>query len=65
MSLTKKVSLAYENIKLFDSLKKSTDLVDNIMSSITTGIVKIDLLGEIEYFISAAQKVFKFDHKYP
>ena len=60
-SLTKKVSLAYENIKLFDSLKKSTDLVDNIMSSITTGIVKIDLLGEIEYFNSAAQKVFKFD----
>ena len=56
-SLTKKVSLAYENIKLFDSLKKSTDLVDNIMSSITTGIVKIDLLGEIEYFNSAAQKV--------
>ena len=60
-SLTKKVSLAYENIKLLDSLKKSTDLVDNIMSSITTGIVKIDLLGEIEYFNSAAQKVFKFD----
>ena len=60
-SLTKKVSLAFENIKLVDSLQKSTDLVDNIMSSITTGIIKIDLLGEIEYFNNAAQKVFKFD----
>ena len=60
-SLTKKVSLAFENIKLLDSLQKSTDLVDNIMSSITTGIIKIDILGEIEYFNNAAQKVFKFD----
>ena len=60
-SLTKKVSLAFENIKLVDSLQKSTDLVDNIMSSITTGIIKIDLLGEIEYFNNSAQKVFKFD----
>ena len=31
------------------------------MSSITTGIVKIDLINEIEYFNNAAQKVFKFD----
>ena len=31
------------------------------MSSITTGIVKIDLLGEDRIFNSAAQKVFKFD----
>ena len=60
-SLTKKVSLAFENIKLVDSLQKSTDLVDNIMSSITTGIIKIDLLGEIEYFNNAAENVFKFD----
>ena len=60
-SLTKKVSLAFENIKLLDSLQKSTDLVDNIMSSITTGIIKIDILGEIEYFNNAAHKVFKFD----
>lgn len=60
-SLTKKVSLAYDNIKLVDSLQKSTDLVDNIMSSITTGIIKTDLLGEVEYFNNAAQKVFKFE----
>ena len=62
-SLTKKVSLAYENIKLIDSLKNSTKLVDNIMSSITTGIVKIDVLGEIEYVNDSAQKVFGFNNE--
>ena len=60
-SLTKKVSLAYDNIKLIDSLKNSTKLVDNIMSSITTGIIKIDLLGEIEYVNDSAEKVFGFN----
>ena len=60
-SLTKKVSLAYENIKLIDSLKTSTKLVDNIMSSITTGIIKIDVLGEIEYVNNSAEKVFGFN----
>ena len=60
-SLTKKVSLAYENIKLIDSLKNSTKLVDNIMSSITTGIIKIDVLGEIEYVNDSAEKVFGFN----
>ena len=57
-SLTKKVSLAYQNIKLIDSLKTSTKLVDNIMSSITTGIIKIDQLGEVEYVNQAAENVF-------
>jgi PAS domain S-box-containing protein len=60
-SLTKKVSLAYENIKLIDSLKNSTKLVDNIMSSITTGIIKIDVLGEIEYVNDSAEIVFGFN----
>ena len=59
-SLTKKVSLAYQNIKLIDSLKTSTKLVDNIMSSITTGIIKIDQLGEVEYVNQAAENVFGF-----
>ncbi|MEK9608736.1 MAG: adenylate/guanylate cyclase domain-containing protein [Flavobacteriaceae bacterium] len=62
-SLTKKVSLAYQNIKLIDSLKTSTKLVDNIMSSITTGIIKIDQLGEVEYVNQAAENVFGFSQK--
>ena len=31
------------------------------MSSITTGIIKIDLLGEIEYLNDSAEKVFGFN----
>ena len=42
-------SIAYQNIKLLESLKKSNKLNENIMSSITTGIVEINLFGEIEF----------------
>lgn len=57
-SLSKKVSLAYDNIRLIDSLKGSNKLVDNIMSSITTGIIMINILGEIEFVNQSAQNIF-------
>ena len=57
-SLSKKVSHAYDNIRLIDSLKSSNKLVDNIMSSITTGIIMINILGEIEFVNESAKKIF-------
>ena len=42
-------SIAYQNVKLLESLKKSNKLNENIMSSITTGIVEVNLFGEIEF----------------
>ena len=57
-SLSKKVSHAYDNIRLIDSLKTSNKLVDNIMSSITTGIIMINILGEIEFVNESAKKIF-------
>lgn len=57
-NLSKKVSLAYDNIRLIDSLQNSNKLVDNIMSSITTGIIKINFLGELEYINESAKKIF-------
>ena len=57
-SLSKKVSHAYDNIRLIDSLKTSNKLVDNIMSSITTGIIMINILGEIEFANESAKKIF-------
>ena len=60
-SLTKKVSLAYDNIRLIDSLKSSNKLVQNIMSSITTGIIMINILGEIEFVNQSAEKIFGRD----
>ena len=62
-NLSKKVSLAYDNIRLIDSLQTSNKLVDNIMTSITTGIIKINILGEIEYVNNSAKKIFGLDNE--
>ena len=62
-SLSKKVSLAYDNIRLIDSLKTSNNLVDNIMSSITTGIIMINVLGEIEFVNHSAKKIFSLEQE--
>jgi PAS domain S-box-containing protein len=62
-NLSKKVSLAYDNIRLIDSLQSSNKLVDNIMTSITTGIIKINVLGELEYVNHSAKKIFGFEEE--
>jgi len=59
-SIVKKISLSYDNIILLENIKKSKKLIDNIMSSISTGIVKINLIGEIEYINDSAIDIFKF-----
>ncbi len=60
-NISKKISLSFDNILLLDSLKESKKSIDNIMSSISTGIIKINILGEIEYINSSAKKVFSFN----
>jgi len=60
-NITKKISLSFDNILLFESLSESKKSIDNIMSSISTGIIKINILGEIDYINSSASKVFGFD----
>ena len=60
-NITKKISLSFDNILLLDSLTESKKSIDNIMSSISTGIIKIDILGEIDYINSSATKVLGFD----
>ena len=52
-------SIAYQNIKLLESLKKSNKLNDNIMSSITTGIIEINLFGEIQFVNKEAVRLLK------
>ncbi len=52
-------SIAYQNVKLVESLKKSNKLNDNIMSSITTGIVEINLFGEIQFVNKEAVRLLK------
>ena len=60
-SVVKKISLSYNNIILLDNVNKSKKLIDNIMSSISTGIVKINLMGEIEYINDSAIDIFQLD----
>ena len=48
-AISMQTSIAYQNVKLLESLKKSNKLNENIMSSITTGIIEINLFGEIEF----------------
>ena len=60
-SIVKKISLSYNNIILLDNVNKSKKLIDNIMSSISTGIVKINLMGEIEYINDSAIEIFQLD----
>ena len=54
-------SIAFQNVKLLESLKKSNKLNENIMSSITTGIVEINLFGEIEFINREALRLLKKD----
>ena len=60
-SVVKKISLSYNNIILLDNVNKSKKLIDNIMSSISTGIVKINLMGEIEYINDSAIEIFQLN----
>lgn len=62
-SLVKKISLSYNNILLLDNVKKSKKLIDNIMSSISTGIIKVNLMGEIEYINDSAIEIFNFEEQ--
>ena len=52
-------SIAYQNVRLVESLKKSNKLNDNIMSSITTGIIEINLFGEIQFVNKEAVRLLK------
>ncbi len=62
-SIIKKISLTYNNLFLVHSLKDSKKMIDSIMSSISTGIIKINMLGEIEYINESASSIFKVDSK--
>ena len=57
-------SIAYQNVKLLESLKKSNKLNENIMSSITTGIIEINLFGEIEFVNKEALRLLKKEKEY-
>jgi adenylate cyclase len=58
-SITIQTSFAYQNVRLLESLKKSNKLNENVMSSITTGIIGINIFGEIEFVNKEALRILK------
>ena len=62
-AITMQTSIAYQNVKLLESLKKSNKLNENIMSSITTGIIEVNLFGEIEFVNKEALRLLKKEKK--
>ena len=62
-NLTKKISLVHRNLSLFESLNKSSKLVDSIMSSVTTGLIKLNSFGEIEYVNPSAERILGLTHE--
>ena len=60
-SLSGKISLVHNNFNLISSLNNTTKLVESIMSSVTTSIIKINKFGEIEYVNQSTERLFGFN----
>ena len=59
--ISKQSSIAYQNILLLESLIKANQLNENIMSSITTGVIEVNLFGEIEFANKESLRILDID----
>jgi len=59
--IAKQSSIAYQNILLLESLIKANQLNENIMSSITTGVIEVNLFGEIEFANKESLRILEMD----
>src|SRR6478735_1083544 len=55
------VGIAYNNIVLLQSIRQAKIFNDNVMESIATGVMTIDLLGEINHINKAATRVLNME----
>ncbi len=60
-SLSGKISLVHNNFSLITSLNNTNKLVESIMSSVTTSIIKVNKFGEIEYINQSTERLFGFN----
>ena len=60
-SLSGKISLVHNNFSLISSLDSTNKLVESIMSSVTTSIIKVNKFGEIEYINQSTERLFGFN----
>ena len=55
--------IAYNNIVLLQSIRQAKIFNDNVMESIATGVMTIDLLGEINHINKAATRVMNMERE--
>ena len=60
-AIASQASVAYNNIKLIESIKEAKTFNDNVMQSIVTGVFTTNLMGEINHINRAAANIINLD----
>jgi len=60
-AIATQASVAYNNIKLIESIKEAKTFNDNVMQSIVTGVFTTNLMGEINHINRAATTIMNLE----
>jgi adenylate cyclase len=60
-AIATQAGVAYNNIKLIESIKEAKTFNDNVMQSIVTGVFTTNLMGEINHVNRAASAIINLD----
>ena len=63
-AIASQASVAYNNIKLLESIKEAKTFNDNVMQSIVTGVFTTNLMGEINHINRAATNIINLEKKH-
>ncbi len=63
-AIATQASVAYNNIKLIESIKEAKTFNDNVMQSIVTGVFTTNLMGEINHINRAAANIINLDREH-
>ena len=62
-AIASQASVAYNNIKLIESIKEAKTFNDNVMQSIVTGVFTTNLMGEINHINRAAASIINLERE--
>ena len=62
-AIATQAGVAYNNIKLIESIKEAKTFNDNVMQSIVTGVFTTNLMGEINHVNRAAAAIINLDRE--
>ncbi|MEY2586989.1 MAG: hypothetical protein RLY11_838 [Bacteroidota bacterium] len=63
-AIATQASVAYNNIKLLESIKEAKTFNDNVMQSIVTGVFTTNLMGEINHINRAATNIINLEKEH-